>query len=209
MNEVQEKPLESASLSPEEVCSVSMVGWNHMEVGILGCGTDEWLVKRAVRYYLKIFSPPPSEVSGTGSRRLFQRMGNLEAGIRQVVKSKLNWITGVFLLFFSIRIHTSDMLKTYFPKFSLVYFQWWMCQYSIDLNEQWVTEGSLSIEVKMTHMYQICYCFSYSCFSHWKQPKPKQCIKCLLPMSERHWKIEIEEKRLSFSFPLYWKVHYK
>lgn len=52
-----------------------------MEVGTLGCRTDGWLVKRAVRYYFKSFSPPPSEVSGTGSRRLFQRMGNLEAGI--------------------------------------------------------------------------------------------------------------------------------
>lgn len=50
-------------------------------MGTLRCRTDGRLVKKAVRYYFKGFSPPPSEVSGTGGRQLFQRMGKLEAGI--------------------------------------------------------------------------------------------------------------------------------
>lgn len=57
-----------------------MDGRSGMEEGILGCRKDEWLVKKAVRYYFKSFSPPPSEAGGTGGRRLFQRMGNLEVG---------------------------------------------------------------------------------------------------------------------------------
>lgn len=39
------------------------------------------LLRGRVRYYFKSVSPPPSEVRRTSCRRLFQRMGNLEAGI--------------------------------------------------------------------------------------------------------------------------------
>lgn len=67
-------------------------------MGTLGYRTDGWLVKRAVRYYFKSFSPPPSEVSGTGSRRLFQRMGNLEAGIAARVEKALAEVPDAALL---------------------------------------------------------------------------------------------------------------
>lgn len=86
MNREEVQTPSSPSWPDEASPSVSVEGRSGMEVGLPGCRTDGWLVKRALRYYFKSFSPPPSEVSGTGSRRLFQRMGNLEAGITAHLK---------------------------------------------------------------------------------------------------------------------------
>lgn len=47
------------------------------------------LLRGRVRYYFKSVSPPPSEVRRTSCRRLFQRMGNLEAGIAAHLRKPL------------------------------------------------------------------------------------------------------------------------
>lgn len=65
-------------------------------------GTPGWrmddLQRGRVRYYFKSVSPPPSEVRRTSCRRLFQRMGNLEAGIpahlrKPLVKTRASTLT--------------------------------------------------------------------------------------------------------------------
>lgn len=58
--------------------------WEHWDAGRMDDLLRGWM-----RYYFKSFSPPPSEVRGTSCRRLFQRMGNLEAGIIAHLKKAL------------------------------------------------------------------------------------------------------------------------
>jgi len=41
-----------------------MEGWSCTEVGMLGCRTDGWLVKRAVRYYFKVSLHPRRKLVG-------------------------------------------------------------------------------------------------------------------------------------------------
>lgn len=76
-----------SSSSPDKASlSASTVGWRWEHCN---AGQMDDLLRGWERYYFKSFFPPPSEVRGTGGRRLFQRMGNLEAGITAHLKKAL------------------------------------------------------------------------------------------------------------------------
>lgn len=70
------------------------------------------LLRGRVRYYFKSVSPPPSEVRRTSCRRLFQRMGNLEAGIAAHLRKALVKNQSLKLNVLCICLNKSDNLPS-------------------------------------------------------------------------------------------------